>query len=235
MEEINLKELFEYFVSKLPIIVIAALLTTLVGIAYGLWVQKPMYNSYTTIVLTRTDNDSTTTDSTGITQSDILLNQNLVSTYREIIKSKRILNQVINNLDLNISTDELEKNISVTSEKDTEVIKISVNSSNPTDAKDIANEIERVFSNEIISIYNIKNITIIDYAEEDTTPYNINVPKQIILAFLIGFILACAVIFVTFYFDTTIKSSEEIENKLGLPVLGVVPIKSISKNKRRRS
>ena len=235
MEEINLKELFEYFVSKLPIIVIAALLTTLVGIAYGLWFQKPMYNSYTTIVLTRTDNDSTTTDGTGITQSDILLNQNLVSTYREIIKSKRILNQVINNLDLNISTDELEKNISVTSEKDTEVIKISVNSSNPTDAKDIANEIERVFSNEIISIYNIKNITIIDYAEEDTTPYNINVPKQIILAFLIGFILACAVIFVTFYFDTTIKSSEEIENKLGLPVLGVVPIKSISKNKRRRS
>lgn len=235
MEEINLKELFEYFVSKLPIIVIAALLTTLVGIAYGLWIQKPMYNSYTTIVLTRTDNDSTTTDGTGITQSDILLNQNLVSTYREIIKSKRILNQVINNLDLNISTDELEKNISVTSEKDTEVIKISVNNSNPTDAKDIANEIERVFSNEIISIYNIKNITIIDYAEEDTTPYNINVPKQIILAFLIGFILACAVIFVTFYFDTTIKSSEEIENKLGLPVLGVVPLKSISKNKRRRS
>ena len=235
MEEINLKELFVYFVSKLPIIVIAALLTTLVGIAYGLWIQKPMYNSYTTIVLTRTDNDSTTTDGTGITQSDILLNQNLVSTYREIIKSKRILNQVINNLDLNISTDELEKNISVTSEKDTEVIKISVNNSNPTDAKDIANEIERVFSNEIISIYNIKNITIIDYAEEDTTPYNINVPKQIILAFLIGFILACAVIFVTFYFDTTIKSSEEIENKLGLPVLGVVPIKSISKNKRRRS
>lgn len=235
MEEINLKELFEYFVSKLPIIVIAALLTTLVGIAYGLWFQKPMYNSYTTIVLTRTDNDSTTTDGTGITQSDILLNQNLVSTYREIIKSKRILNQVINNLDLNISTDELEKNISVTSEKDTEVIKISVNNSNPTDAKDIANEIERVFSNEIISIYNIKNITIIDYAEEDTTPYNINVPKQIILAFLIGFILACAVIFVTFYFDTTIKSSEEIENKLGLPVLGVVPLKSISKNKRRRS
>lgn len=235
MEEINLKELFEYFVSKLPIIVIAALLTTLVGIAYGLWFQKPMYNSYTTIVLTRTDNGSTTTDGTGITQSDILLNQNLVSTYREIIKSKRILNQVINNLDLNISTDELEKNISVTSEKDTEVIKISVNNSNPTDAKDIANEIERVFSNEIISIYNIKNITIIDYAEEDTTPYNINVPKQIILAFLIGFILACAVIFVTFYFDTTIKSSEEIENKLGLPVLGVVPLKSISKNKRRRS
>ncbi len=235
MEEINLKELFEYFVSKLPIIIIAALLTTLVGIAYGLWIQKPMYNSYTTIVLTRTDSTSGTTDSNGITQSDILLNQNLVSTYREIIKSKRILNQVINNLDLNISTEELEKNISVTSEKDTEVIKISVNSTNPTDAKDIANEIERVFSNEIVSIYNIKNITIIDYAEEDTTPYNINVPKQIILSFLIGFILACAVIFVTFYFDTTIKSAEEIENKLGLPVLGVVPLKSISKNKRRRA
>ncbi len=232
MEEINLKELFDYFVSKLPIIIIVALLATLLGIIYGIWFQKPMYNAYTTIVLTRTDSNTGNNDS-SITQSDVLLNQNLVSTYRAIITSKRILNQVINNLDLNITTEELEKNVSVTSEKDTEVIKISVNSENATDAKDIANEIERVFSNEIVNIYNIKNVTIIDYAEEDNIPYNINMPKQIILAFLIGFILSCAVIFVMFYFDTTVKSSDEIENKLGLPVLGVVPIKGVSKRRNK--
>ena len=107
MEEINLKELFDYFVSKLPIIVIVALLSTLLGIIYGLWFQEPMYNAYTTIVLTRTDSNNSSSNNESITQSDVLLNQNLVSTYRAIITSKRILNQVINNLDLSLTTQEL--------------------------------------------------------------------------------------------------------------------------------
>ena len=92
-------------------------------------------------------------------------------------------------------------------------------------AKAIANEIAKVFSKEIESIYEIKNLSIIDYADENTIPYNINVPKQMVISVLVSFVLACGIIFVMFYFDTTIKSSEEIEEKIGLPVLGVVPFK----------
>ena len=123
-----------------------------------------MYNSYTTVVLARS---SDSTSNNGTLQSDVTTNQKLVSTYREIIKSRRILNQVISNLDLNMSYETLHNMVSVTNEKDTELIKIAVNSQNSKDAKDIANEIAKVFSKEIESIYEIKNLSIIDYADEN--------------------------------------------------------------------
>lgn len=222
MEEVNLKEMFSYFLSKYLLIILLVVLGAVACIVYSLFIQKPMYNSYTTVVLARS---SDSTSNSGTLQSDVTTNQKLVSTYREIIKSRRILNQVISNLDLNMSYETLHNMVSVTNEKDTELIKIAVNSQNAKDAKDIANEIAKVFSKEIENIYEIKNLSIIDYADENTIPYNINVPKQMVISVLVSFVLACGIIFVMFYFDTTIKSSEEVEEKIGLPVLGVVPFK----------
>ena len=230
MEEINLKELFDYFVSKWFIIAIAGLVFVVAGASYTLFFKTPMYNSYTTMVLT-TNNEKTNQQ---ITSSDITLNKNLVSNYRVIMKSHSILNQVINNLELNTTAEQLKKQISVTTEDDTEIIRISVNSENADSAKDIANEIARVFSNDVARYYSIKNVAIVDYAEKASLPYNISLLKTIVLALLVGIVLASAAIFIMFYFDTTIKSTEEIESKIGLPTLGIVPIKTIPKEKKGR-
>lgn len=228
MEEINLKELFDYFVSKWFIIAIAGLVFVVAGASYTLFFKTPMYNSYTTMVLT-TNNEKTNQQ---ITSSDITLNKNLVSNYRVIMKSHSILNQVINNLELNTTAEQLKKQISVTTEDDTEIIRISVNSENADSAKDIANEIARVFSNDVARYYSIKNVAIVDYAEKANLPYNISLLKTTVLALLVGIVLASAAIFIMFYFDTTIKSTEEIESKIGLPTLGIVPIKTIPKEKK---
>lgn len=230
MEEINLKELFDYFVSKWFIIAIAGLIFVVAGASYTLFFKTPMYNSYTTMVLT-TNNEKTNQQ---ITSSDITLNKNLVSNYRVIMKSHSILNQVINNLELNTTAEQLKKQISVTTEDDTEIIRISVNSENADSAKDIANEIARVFSNDVARYYSIKNVAIVDYAEKANLPYNISLLKTTVLALLVGIVLASAAIFIMFYFDTTIKSTEEIESKIGLPTLGIVPIKTIPKEKKGR-
>lgn len=221
MEEINLKDLFSYFFSKSFIVIITLAVAILVSTIYGEFIKVPMYRSYTTIVLTRSGDTDKSDNS--ITQNDILLNQKLVATYREIIKSRRVLGQVIENLDLDMEVSELSQNISVTNEEDTELIKISVSSVNKEDAKDIANEIAKVFSNEIVDIYNIKNVSIIDTAIVAKTPYNINIVKEIVIAALFGVVLGVVIIFVMFYFDTTIKNPEEIQTKIGLPLLGVVP------------
>ena len=230
MEEINLKELFDYFVSKWFIIAITGLVFVVVGASYTVFLKTPMYNSYTTMVLTTNNENSNTNQS--ITQSDITLNKNLISNYRVIMKSHSILNQVINNLDLNTSAEQLKKQVNVTTEDDTEIIRISVNSENAENARDVANEIARVFSNDVARYYSIKNVAIVDYAEAVNNPYNISLLKTTVLALLVGVVLACAVIFVMFYFDTTIKSVEEIESKIGLPTLGVVPIKHTLKEKK---
>lgn len=230
MEEINLRELLRYFLGKLVIIIIVSLVFYIFGFLYGMFIKVPMYNSYTTIVLTRTNEEQT---EEGITQNDILLNQKLVSTYREIIKSRKILKQVINNLKLDITVEELGKLINVTNEQDTELLRISVNYTDGIVARNIANEIAKVFSNEIVNIYSIKNVSIIDYAEISVYPYNIHVTRDAIIILLIGFVLSSAVIFVMYYFDTTVKSATEIEEKIGLPVLGTVPMFSNDRGGRK--
>lgn len=231
MEEINLKDLWGYFINNLFVIIVLTLLGAILGAVYTLWYQTPMYKSSTTLVLTRSTNDKSEND--AITSSDITLNQKLVSTYSEIIKSRRILDKVIDNLNLNTIYEDLYKKVTVTNVSDTELIKISVIDESRDKAREIANEVSDVFSDEIQKIYKIQNISIIDYGQLESTPYNVNLVKLIIICALVGFILACSIIFVRFYFDTTIKSAEEIEEKLGVVVLGRVPVSNKLRKKNK--
>ena len=223
MEEINLKDLFRYFYSKILIIILITIFFGLIGSLYSLFIQTPMYSSKTTLLLANiSEMDG---DGTGIDNNTVSLNQKLVSTYREIIKSKRVLKQVIDNLDLDYEFGALEKMISVNSINDTEIISVVVKNEDPVVAMKIANEVAEIFCDEIVEIYQIKNVNIIDKAEVNDVPYNVNLVKQIIMYLLIGVVLSCAVVFIMYYFDTTIKTKEEIEEKVGLPVLGIIPIK----------
>ncbi len=223
MEEINLKDLFRYFYSKILIIILITIFFGLIGSLYSLFIQTPMYSSKTTLLLANiSEMDG---DDTGIDNNTVSLNQKLVSTYREIIKSKRVLKQVINNLDLDYEFGALEKMISVNSINDTEIISVVVKNEDPVVAMKIANEVAEIFCDEIVEIYQIKNVNIIDKAEVNDVPYNVNLVKQIIMYLLIGVVLSCAVVFIMYYFDTTIKTKEEIEERVGLPVLGIIPIK----------
>ena len=112
--------------------------------------------------------------------------------------------------------------IQVTSVADTEIIKITVSDINKKNAKVIADEAANVFVEEIPELYSISNVSILDSAEVANSPYNINVKKQLILYLLIGLVLGCGIVFIIYYFDRTIKSVEQVEMKIGLPILGVV-------------
>ena len=226
MEEINIKDLFEFFISKIRIITLVVLIVVLIGAVYSLCFQEPMFESTTNMVLTGTASASgSTTNIEGgeaITQNDINLNSKLVATYREIIKSKTVLKDVINTLDLEYTTKELYRNITVSTVADTEMISITVKSLNAEEAAKVANKLAEIFSENIKEIYNIENISIIDKAEIESVPTNINVVKQLIIYFLIGFVVACGIVFVLFYFDTTLKDVSQIE-KMGFVVLTSIP------------
>ena len=218
MEEIDLKELFEFIKKKIGLLITITVVICLLGCIYGLFIQKPMYKSYTTIIL----GGNETTDSQTITQSDITLNKNLVDTYAEIVKSRRVLEQVIAELDLEETYEELSNKISVSSVNNTEIIKITVADSNPIEAKNVANVTANFFSKEVVKLYNMNNVNVLDEANEANKPYNINIPKQVIIYFFIGIIIALSILFIIFYFDRTIKSVEQVEQKIKLPILGGV-------------
>ena len=221
MEEINIIELLNYYVKKLPIIIIITLLTLIGGAFYIARIQVPLYHGTTTIILVQKTEDN---QSANATQNELNLNEKLVTTYSQIIKSRRVLEQVINSLELNIVTEKLADKITVTSVSETPIIKVTVSDEDAENAVEIANELASVFKSEITKIYNLENISIIDKAIIEEKPYNINVAKQMIIYGLVGFIVSCGIIFVVYYFDNTIKNKKEIESKLNIPVLSEIPV-----------
>lgn len=222
MEEIDLKDLFGFFVKKIPVIMVITLIVFAVGTSYTVFLKTPLYKSNTTLILVKKQS-SNENEQASQTQNDIILNQKLVSTYSEIIKSRRVLNQVVNTLNLDYSSDELSEKITVSSISDTEIIKISVSDKDNKKSAKIADTIANVFSKEIMDIYNLENVSIIDSAEIEEEPYNIQIIRDFVIYVAVGLVLSCGVVFIIYYFDDSIKSSEEIENRLGITVIGSIP------------
>ena len=236
MEELDLKELLIIFWNrKYHIILIVALFITL-GAAYSIIGVVPAYKASTTIVLAKAEQSNPavgteTVADTSITQTDLTLNQKLVSTYSELIKSKKVLRAVIQNLKINLEEDVLRRNITVNSVKNTELIEITVTGERQSQVADIANMIAEVFSEQVAQIYNINNLYVVDEAEMPTIPYNINHTKTIGIFAFIGFVLGCIFVLLANMLDTTIKSAEDIERRAGLPVLAQMPEYNFENNK----
>lgn len=224
MEELGLKELFLYIKEKVGLLIFIIIFVCLIGCLYGLFLQKPMYRSYTTVILGGDTKSSS--QNQGITQNDVALNKNLVDTYAEVVKSKRVLNQVIKELKLDLSYEGLSSKINVTALNNTEIIKITVSDENAKNAKNIANVIADYFTHEIVKLYSLNNVNILDEATEAKVPYNISIVKQLIVYFMIGIVISFGVLFISYYFDRTIKSVEQVEQKIKLPILGSVEYNS---------
>lgn len=233
MEEIDLKELFKVFWNKkIQIILIVAIFIVL-GVIYTIGFVKPKYSSSTTLLLA-SSNKNAATDTT-ITASDMTVNSKLVSTYSTLIKSKNILGTVISNLNIDIDEEILRKNITVSAVKDTEVIEISVTNEDAKVAAKIANEIAKVFIAKVKEeFYKIENVHVVDVAEVEEEPSNINHEKDVIIFAAIGVVVSVAYVFITYMLDTTIKTAEEIESMFQLPVIASIPIYEENLQKTRK-
>lgn len=232
MEELDLKEIFYMFWTRKLHIVIIVLIFMLVGILYTYLYVSPEYKSYTTLVLAKATEDAGATTTDTITSSDITLNNNLVATYSELIKSKTVVRQVIDNLGIDEDEERLKNSISVSARKSTQLIEINVVNADPYQAKIIANEVAKVFSEQVSEIYKINNVHIVDEAEEDPNPYNINHIKDIAIFTFIGLVIACGYVLVANMLDTTVKSKEDVERKLGLTVLVSIPVCNFDESTR---
>ena len=226
MEELDLKELFNIFWHKKSEILLIVLIFGVIGVIYTMGFVTPMYSASTTLVLASSGKNENLPD-TGITTStatEVTVNSKLVSTYSELVKSKNILRQVISNLNMKIEEDTLRKNITVSSVKDTELIQITVKNEKPSYASQIANEIAKVFTEKVKDIYKIENVQIVDEAEVPNEPSNINHKKDVAIFALIGLVVSVGYVLLLNMLDTTVKTPEDIEEGLKLPVLAVIPV-----------
>ena len=228
MEELDLKELLALFGKKKWIILLIVLIITAIGLVYSFYFIEPKYESSTTLILGRinasSENGDVLNDGEEITQSEISINSNLVATYSELIKSKTLIQKVIDNLGLDLSEQAVRNSITVSRISETELIEIKVRNSDMNLASEIANEIAVVFSEKIEEIYNISNVYIIDRAVLAEAPYNINHITDIGISITIAVIISIGYILIIHLLDNTIKNENEIEKVIGLKNLINIPL-----------
>lgn len=219
-EEMELKDLLQIIRKRLGLIALITLTSLLISVIVSFFLLDEVYETSTTLMVGNTQNYQTNT----IEYNDILVNQKLVNTYSEIAKSDRVLDKVIERLRLELKPDDLRKKITVASVKETEIIRITVEDTDPVFATNLANAIADVFMKEVMDIMKLDNVQVIDVAKVPEEPVKPKPLLNVAIAAVLGLMLGLGVVFLIEYLDNTIKMSEDIERYLELPVLGVIPM-----------
>ncbi len=158
-----------------------------------------------------------------ISLSELQMDNKLVIDYRELLRTRLVTEDVINELGLSITTGDLIDNLAVETISDSRFIHIKYVDTNPTVAQAITNKLSEVLVDAVTEIIGIKNVQIVDAAIKPQYPIGPNIVMNISIAVVLGGMLALFVIFILHLLDNTIKKEEQLEKKLGIPVLGVIP------------
>jgi capsular polysaccharide biosynthesis protein len=154
-----------------------------------------------------------------------------------LVKSRPVVNQVIRNMYLDMSYEEMAEKFSVSNPSNTRILEIKVNYPNAYLAKRIADEFANVAIEQINKIMATDKPSIVDEGNYPMYPSSPNVLKNAIIGGLLGGLLSGGIIIALYMMDDTIKGSDDVEKYLGLSTLGLIPIengKEVRKNRRRR-
>ncbi|WP_391203026.1 YveK family protein [Psychrobacillus sp. L4] len=239
-ETISLHELFKTIKKRFVLIIsIIVLVVTITGI-YSYYFLTPIYQASTQILINQKEFQRGQLNS-----QDIQTNLQLINTYNEIIKSPIILSKVIENLNLNTTPELLNTKITVFNHQNSQVVNIRVVDPGLQKAIDIANMTAEVFRVEIKTLMNVDNVNILSIAVDtkNISPVKPNPNLNMAIAAVIGLMLGVGITFLLEYLDTTIKTEQDIEELIGLQILGLVsPIsrknlkrtKELTSRKRKR-
>ena len=216
----EIRDLFNLIVRNLILIIIIVLVFMILGALFTSLFIVPKYEASATLIVNKSRAES---DSKDYSYNDILLTQKLVDTYSVIIMSDSVLNQVITNIGLELDPKELRSNLSISGINDTEIIKIMVTDTIPERAANIANEITRVAPSEIVRTAKAGNVDLIDFAVVPEDPVSPDIAKNILISGFIGFAFIMLILIIRRYIDRTLKSSDEVEALLGIPIIGQIP------------
>jgi capsular polysaccharide biosynthesis protein len=218
-ETISLKGLFLTLKKRLSLIIIIAAIATATSGIVSYFLLTPIYQSSTQILVNQAK-----TEQQLYNYNEVQTNLQLINTYNDIIKSPAILDKVIEQEKLDITTGTLNGMITVGSEADSQVVNITVQNENPQKAADIANAIATTFKSEISTLMNVDNVNILTKAQigENASPINPKPVLNMAIALVVGLMAGVGLAFLLEYLDNTIKTEQDIENQLGLPVLGAI-------------
>ncbi len=216
-QELDLRALWQVIAKRWKLIVIIPLAAALISLLVSAYIITPQYTASTTIIVTRP------ADTSELIYRDVQLSRELVGTYREIMHSRRVLEMAIVNRSLPYSAGELREKVDVQAVRDTELFTVDVTDPDPVLARDIANEMARVFKEQVVEIMQIENVSVIDEAVTPRGPVSPRIELNVAVAFVVGLMAAFGLAFLIEYLDQSVKDPGEAQQLLEVPVIGVVP------------
>ena len=236
-QEIDLLLLFNALRRHILIIIAVALVFALVA---GIVVQffiTPLYTATTSTYLVSASGNAGGTIGQLLQATDLTLSNNILGDYSDIIKSRTILEAVIERMNreydiqveqgqpttlkekLDLEYEDFYEMVEVTNPTDTHIIKITVTDDDPVRAKDIANYLTHYAVDRLADIMQISVPNVYDEAVVADRPAYPSLTKTVVIAFVLGAVLACGVIIFIAVMDTTVKTAEDIENRCGMVTL----------------
>ena len=200
-------------------IILVALVFAIAAFGYSAFLAKKEYQSTSRIYVVSRQNQ----DNNALTNSDLQAGSYLVKDYREIILSQNVLSQAIEELKLDMTPAELLKKISVSVPTDTRILSITAKDGDPKEAARIANGLRNVAAEKIISVTKVSDVTTLDEAEVPQSPSSPNIKRNVLLGFIAGAGLMVVLMVVVEVLDDRVKRPEDIEELMGLTLLGIVP------------
>lgn len=215
--EIDVLSLLKKLWMKKFLILFMALFFGTLALLGSIFLIKPSYSASTRIYVINQQNAE------NITATDLQAGSFLVNDYKEIITSRDVMKDVIATNSLSLSPDTLSKMISVTIPADTRVISITVTNHDPQQAKDLANSIREVASEKIKSVTKVQDVTPLEKAQLPSKPSSPNIKRNTMIGMLIGGLFTIVIIVIKEVLDDRVKRPEDVEEVLGMTLLGLVP------------
>lgn len=228
--EIDLRQVFFALWNRIWVIVLSAAALALAAFLYTQLCITPMYRSVASLYILNRQNSGSIA-----TSSDVSAATSLTNDFKALVKSRAVLVQTIEELNLNMSEETLSSMISVSNQSGTRILDIYVTDSNPYRTKEIADTVAKIACTEVVEIMELEKANIANEAKVPTQPISPDKKRNVVMGAFAGAVLSAMAVLAMFFLDDTFKSEEEIERVLQKSVLGVIPLEENKQKKRSKN
>ena len=220
MEEqvISLSEIFEALKKRWIMIATITIIATIISGILSFFVIKPTYETSTKFFIGKEESNLE-----GYNSNDIQMYQKLLQTYAEAVRTNEVIKAAIDNTSSSLSVSDVKSDLTVTPISDTQILQIKYQNGDPSEAKEILENITNQFvilAKELVTNGNVKVIEEVQLPQNPVAP---NKKMNIAIAFLLGLMVSLGLVFLLEYLDNTYKNKDQLERDLDIPVIGVIP------------
>lgn len=215
--EIDLKELFFVLLNKWHVIILSAFLCALIGLSAAMFLIPEKFQSKTSIYIYNQQTEN-------MTYNDLQTGSTLTKDYEVLVKSRTVLESAIEKLDLGLTYGQINGMVSVSVPASTRIVEITAETTDPYLSRDIADTVREIASKNIAEVMGVDAVNVVETANLPEQKSSPSVSKFTLLGGMLGGVLACGIVVLTFLLNDTIRTQDDVEKYLGLSTLGIIPM-----------